>query len=35
MMGTWISFASIVTLFLAQHAIRKDEAKVRAADRLR
>lgn len=33
--GTWIPIASIVLLFLAQRAIRKDEMKVRAADRLR
>lgn len=33
--GTWIPVASIVLLFLAQRAIRRDETKVRAADRLR
>ncbi len=33
--GTWIPMASIVLLFLAQRAIRKDELKVHAADRLR
>ena len=33
--ATWASVASLVLLFLAQRAIKKDEAKVRAADRLR
>lgn len=33
--GTWASVASLVLLFLAQRAIKRDEAKVRAADRLR
>lgn len=33
--GTWTSVAAIVLLFLAQRSIKKDEEKVRAADRLR
>lgn len=33
--GTWATVAAIVLLFLAQRSIKKDEAKVRAADRLR
>lgn len=34
-LGTWSVVAAIVFLFLAQRSIKKDEAKVRAADRLR
>ena len=33
--ATWSSVASLLFFFLAQRAIKKDEAKVRAADRLR
>lgn len=33
--GTWAAAVSAVFLFLSQRAIKKDEAKVRAADRLR
>lgn len=33
--GTWAPIAAIALLILAQRAIRKDEMKVRAADRLR
>ena len=33
--GTWCPIVAIVLMFLAQRAIKKDEAKVRAADRLR
>lgn len=33
--GAFLPLASLVLLFLAQRAIRSDEAKVRAADRLR
>lgn len=33
--ATWAPIVSIVMFFLAQRAIKKDEAKVRAADRLR
>lgn len=33
--GTYAPIAAIVLLFLAQRAIKKDEEKVRAADRLR
>ncbi|MBP3762702.1 MAG: DUF4293 domain-containing protein [Bacteroidales bacterium] len=33
--GAFLPLASLVLLFLAQRAIRKDEARVRAADRLR
>lgn len=33
--GTWAAAVSAVLLFLSQRAIKKDEAKVRAADRLR
>ena len=33
--GTWCPIAAVVLLFLAQRAIKKDEAMVRAADRLR
>ena len=33
--GTWVPIVEAVLLFLAQRAIRKDEMKVRAADRLR
>lgn len=34
-LGVWIPLLSIVLLLLAQRGIKKDEAKVRAADRLR
>ncbi|MBR1517045.1 MAG: DUF4293 domain-containing protein [Bacteroidales bacterium] len=34
-LGTWAPVAALLLLFLAQRAIRKDEEKVRAADRLR
>ena len=33
--GTWAPVVALVLLFLAQRAIRRDEEKVRAADRLR
>lgn len=33
--ATWAAVAAVVLLFLAQRAIKRDEAKVRAADRLR
>lgn len=33
--ATWASVASLVCFFLAQRAIKRDEAKVRAADRIR
>ena len=33
--GTWLPIATALLLFLAQRAIKKDEQKVRAADRLR
>lgn len=33
--GTWSAAVSAVFLFLSQNAIKRDEAKVRAADRLR
>lgn len=33
--GTWIPIITMGLLFLAQRAIRRDELKVRAADRLR
>lgn len=33
--GTWASVVSLLFLFLSQRAIKRDEAKVRAADRLR
>lgn len=33
--ATWAALASLLFLFLAQRAIKRDEAKVRAADRLR
>ncbi len=33
--GTWIPIGTLVLLFFAQRAIRRDEMKVRAADRLR
>ena len=33
--GTWAPIAAVVLLFLAQNAIKRDEKKVRAADRLR
>lgn len=33
--GTWIPLATLALFFFAQRAIRKDEMKVRAADRLR
>ncbi|MCQ2300447.1 MAG: DUF4293 domain-containing protein [Bacteroidales bacterium] len=33
--GTWAPIASALLFFLAQRAIKKDEEKVRAADRLR
>ena len=35
LVGAYAPIASLLMLFLAQRAIRKDEAKVRAADRLR
>ncbi len=35
LIGAYAPIASLLFLFLAQRAIRKDEAKVRAADRLR
>lgn len=34
-LGTWAPIAAVALLILAQRAIRKDEMKVRAADRLR
>ena len=34
-LGTWTPIVSVVLLFFAQRAIKSDEAKVRAADRLR
>ena len=34
-MGTWCLIVAVVLMFLAQRAIKKDEEKVRAADRLR
>lgn len=34
-LGTWLPIAAVVFLFLAQRSIKKDEEKVRAADRLR
>lgn len=34
-LGAFLPLASLLFIFLAQRAIRKDEAKVRAADRLR
>lgn len=34
-LSMWLPMISILFLLLAQHGIRKDEAKVRAADRLR
>ncbi|MBQ0016081.1 MAG: DUF4293 domain-containing protein [Bacteroidales bacterium] len=34
-LGTWLPVVAMLFFFLAQKAIRKDEAKVRAADRLR
>lgn len=34
-LGVWIPLGTIVLLMLAQRAIKKDESKVRAADRLR
>ena len=33
--GTIIPIVTVILLFLAQRAIKKDEMKVRAADRLR
>ena len=33
--ATWTAVASLLLLYLSQRAIKKDEAKVRAADRLR
>ena len=33
--GTWSLIVAVVLMFLAQRAIKKDEEKVRAADRLR
>ncbi len=33
--ATWAAVASLLLLYLAQRAIKRDEAKVRAADRLR
>lgn len=33
--ATWASIVSLVFMYLAQRAIQKDEAKVRAADRIR
>lgn len=33
--GTWLPLVAVVLMFLAQRSIRKDEEKVRAADRLR
>lgn len=33
--GTWCPIVAVVLMFLAQRAIKKDEEKVRAADRLR
>lgn len=33
--ATWAAAASLLLLFLAQRAIKRDEARVRAADRLR
>ena len=34
-LGMWCAMIGVVLLFLAQRAIKKDEEKVRAADRLR
>ena len=34
-LGTWCPIVAVVLLFIAQRAIKKDEEKVRAADRLR
>lgn len=34
-LGTWLPLVTIVLLMMAQRGIKKDEAKVRAADRLR
>ncbi len=34
-LSTWFAIAGVVLLFLAQRFIKKDEEKVRAADRLR
>ena len=34
-LGAYLPLASLIFLFLAQRAIKKDEALVRAADRLR
>ena len=34
-LGTWAPIAAVALMILAQRAIRKDEMKVRAADRLR
>ncbi len=33
--GTWCPIVAVVLMFLAQRAIKKDEEKVRAADRIR
>jgi C4-dicarboxylate transporter len=33
--ATWAIIAAVVLMFLAQRFIKKDEEKVRAADRLR
>ena len=33
--GTIVPIVNVILLFLAQRAIKKDEMKVRAADRLR
>ncbi len=33
--GTWCPIVAVILMFLAQRAIKKDEEKVRAADRLR
>jgi hypothetical protein len=33
--GTWCAVLAVIMLFLAERSIRKDEEKVRAADRLR
>ena len=34
-LGTWCPIVAVVLMFLAQRAIKKDEEKVRAADRIR
>ena len=33
--GTWCPIVAVILMFLAQRAIKKDEEKVRAADRIR